>query len=99
MEVGMLLYLVKHSRPDFSNSVVELSKVADGATEVHFKAVLRTVKYVIDTEHLGSLLQPRFNEDSFYLEGFFDGEYAGDSDTRISVYGYDLYYCRAPIAW
>ena len=31
--VGMLLYLVKHSRPDIANAVRELSKVADGATE------------------------------------------------------------------
>jgi hypothetical protein len=91
--------LVKHSRPDISNSVRELSKVADGATEAHFKALLRTVKNVIDTEHLGLLLQPKLNEDAFYLEGISDSEYAGDPDTRISVYGYVLYFCGAPIAW
>jgi hypothetical protein len=33
--VGMLLYLVKHSRPDISNSTRELSKVGDGASEAH----------------------------------------------------------------
>jgi hypothetical protein len=33
MGVGMILYLVKHSCPDISISVRELSKVADGATE------------------------------------------------------------------
>jgi hypothetical protein len=99
MGVVMLLYLVKHSRPDISNSVTELSKVAEGATEAHFKALLRTVKYVIDTEHLGLLLQPNFNEDGLYLEGISDSEYAGDPDTRVSVYGYVLYFCGAPIAW
>jgi hypothetical protein len=36
MGVGMLLHLVKHSRPDISNSVRALSKVADGATEGYF---------------------------------------------------------------
>ena len=30
--VGMLLYLVKHSRPDIANMVQELSKCMDGAT-------------------------------------------------------------------
>ena len=30
--VGMLLYLVKHSRPDIANATRELSKVLDGAT-------------------------------------------------------------------
>ena len=43
--VGMLLYLVKHSRPDISNAVRELSKVADGATMGHWKALMRTSKY------------------------------------------------------
>ena len=37
--------------------------------------------------------------DSFYLEGLSDSEYAGDKDTRISVYGYIIYFCNAPIAW
>jgi hypothetical protein len=31
--VGMLLYMVKHSRFDISNAVRELSKVADGASK------------------------------------------------------------------
>jgi hypothetical protein len=99
MGVCMLLYLVKHSSPDISNSVRELSKVANDATEAHFKALLRTVKYVIDTEGLCLLIQSKFNNDGFYLEGISDSEYAGDPDTRISVYGYVLYFCGAPIAW
>jgi hypothetical protein len=53
MGVSMLLYLVKHPRPDISNSVREFSKVADGATEDHFKALLRTIKYVLGTEAHG----------------------------------------------
>jgi hypothetical protein len=79
--------------------VREVSKVADGATEANFKAKLRTVKYVIDTEELGLLNQPTFNNDGFYFEGISDSEYAGDWDARISVYGYILYFCGAPIAW
>jgi hypothetical protein len=68
MGVGMLLYLVKHSRPEISNSVRELSNVADGATEAHFKPLLRTIKYVLGTEDHGLLLQPSFNNDGFYLD-------------------------------
>jgi hypothetical protein len=47
MGVCMLLNLVRHSPPDISNSVRELSKVVDSATE---KAILRTVKYVLGTK-------------------------------------------------
>ena len=35
--VGMLLHLVNHSRLDTANSVRELSKVLDGATQDAFK--------------------------------------------------------------
>jgi hypothetical protein len=51
----------------------------------------------MDTE--GLLLQPKLNQDRFYLEGISVSEYAGDPDTRISVYGYVLYFCGASIAW
>jgi len=95
----MLLYLVKHSRPDISNAVRELSKVADGATEAHWKALLRCIKYVLDTRKQGLKLKPKVEEQGFYLEGISDSEYAGDPDTRISVFGYVLYFCGAPISW
>ena len=97
--VGMLLYLVKHSRPDISNAVRELSKVADGATPGHWKAMIRLIKYVIDTEYHGLKIKPRKQDEMFHLEGISDSEYAGDKDSRISVYGYILYFCGAPISW
>jgi hypothetical protein len=55
------------------------------------------LKYDIDIEHLGLLLQPKLNEVGFYLEGVSDIEYAVNPDTRISVYGCVLYFCGAPI--
>jgi hypothetical protein len=95
----MLLYLVKHSRPYIFNSVREVSNIAYGATEAHFKVLLHNVKCAIDTLNLGVLLQPKLNNDGFYLEGICDSEYNGDSETLISVYGYVLYFCGAPIVW
>jgi hypothetical protein len=43
--VGMLLYVVKHSRPDIANSVQELSNIAHGATKYHWNKLLRNVKF------------------------------------------------------
>jgi hypothetical protein len=48
MGVVMLQHFFKHSCPGISTSVRGLS-VADGAREAHFKALLRTFKYIIDT--------------------------------------------------
>jgi hypothetical protein len=59
--VAMLLYLVKHSHFDISNSVRELSKVADGATIAHWELLIRNIKYVITTEYLGLKLKPNTN--------------------------------------
>ena len=52
--VGMLLYLVKHSRPDIANAVRELSKSMDGATASGMKELKRVIKYVLDTSQYES---------------------------------------------
>jgi hypothetical protein len=78
--VGMLLYLVNHSRPDISNSVRELSKVADGATEGHFKSLLRTIKYVLSTEDHGLLLQPQLK-----MKANIEKEYLKVSTPEIRI--------------
>jgi hypothetical protein len=93
----MLLYLVKHSRPDISYAVCELSKLADGATLGNWKAMLRTIKYVIDTESKAFKLNPKSKNSRFYMEGLSDSNFAEDKETRISVYGYMLYFCGEPI--
>ena len=48
--VGMLLYLVKYSRPDIANAVRELTKCMDGATPAAYKEMLRLVKFVLCTK-------------------------------------------------
>jgi hypothetical protein len=98
--VGMLLYLVKHSRPDIANAVRELTKVLDGATTAHWKALLRAIKYVFDTKMHALKLQPICtNDQQLYLESYSDSEFAGDRETRASVYGYITFFCGAPISW
>ena len=47
--VGSLIYLLKHSRPDLSNSIRELTKVIDGANKVHQKMFYCVIKHVQDT--------------------------------------------------
>ena len=64
----MLLYLVKHSRPDIANAVRELSKVANVATPSHWKAMIRLIKFVIDTEDYCLKIKPKTNQqEMFYM--------------------------------
>jgi len=99
--VGMLLYLVKHSRPDIANSVRELTKVLNGANLAQYKEMLRLCKFVLDTKTLGLKMVPTLGEDKepWDLECFSDSDYAGDPDSRRSVSVFILYVCGVPISW
>ena len=46
----MLLYLLKHSMPDLSSPIRELSKGMDLAGLVQLKELKRVMKYTIDTK-------------------------------------------------
>jgi hypothetical protein len=96
----MLLYLVIHLRPDISNAVRELTKVLDGAISAHWKAMIRESKYVIDTKMLALKLKSNFSKDKkIHIEAYSDSEFAGDRETRASVYGFVVFVCDAPISW
>ena len=94
----MLLYLVKHTRPDIANAVRELTKLNDGPTASAMKELFRVIKYVLDTEHLGLKMSPD-SEDMWSILAFSDSDYAGDKETRISVSGYAIFICNAIACW
>ena len=106
--VGMLLYLVKFSRPDICNAVRELSKVNDGATIAHYKELLRCIKFILDTRNrmlcydIGDVLRIKdFSEFKMRLSltAFCDSDYAGDTDNRKSVTAYAIYFQKCLVAY
>ena len=98
--VGMLLFLVKHSRPDIANATRELSKGMSATNKAGLKELLRVIKYVIDTKSLGLKIEPRIEQSEHWrMVVFTDTDWAGDKDSRRSVSGYIIYLCGAPIAW
>ena len=97
--VGSLLYLLKHSRPDLSNSVRELSKVMDAANKAHQKALFRAIKFVEQTQERKLVLSPVHENMHWEIKAYSDSDFAGDTDTRKSVSGYIIYLNGAAIAW
>ena len=71
--VGTLLYLTKHSRPDITNPVRELSKSMDGASMAH-----RVINFVLETKTLGLRMVPIFMDGIWKLEGLSDSDFAND---------------------
>jgi hypothetical protein len=98
--VGMLLYLTKYSRPDISNIVRELSKCMDSASWGSYQELLRVIKFVNDTKSFGLMVEPRLDDDlEWNLKIFCDSDWAGDSETRISVTGFVIYLLDVPVCW
>ena len=56
--VGTLLYLTKHSRPDISNPVWELSKTMDAPAPAHLKEMYKLIKFVLSTKDYGLKVCP-----------------------------------------
>ena len=92
--VGMLLFLVKYSRPDISNAVRELSKANLGPNPAHYKKLLRTIKYVIESTQRAlhnKILDMDKEEKKWKIKAFGDSDFAGEKDKRLSVKGFCIY--------
>ena len=97
--VGTLLYLMKHSRPDISNPVRELSKTMDAPTPAHLKEMYKLIWFVLSTKDYGLKFKLIKSIRKWVLKALSDSDFASDKETRISVFGYVFYFCGIPIAW
>ena len=97
--VGTLLNLTKHSRPDICNPVRELSKTMDAPAPVHLKEMYKVIRFVLSTKDFGLKFELRKDTKKWALKALSDSDFASDKETRISVFGYIIYFCGIPIAW
>ena len=97
--VGTLLYLTKHSRPDISNPVRELSKTMDAPTSAHLKEMYMLIRFVLPTKDYGLKFKLIKSIRKWVLKALSDSDFARDKETRISIFGYVIYFCGIPIAW
>ncbi len=81
--IGILLYLVKRTRPDIVNAVCKCTKVLDGATTYAYHEMLHIIKYLLDTKDYGLRSVPTYKKKKPWdLVCCSDSGYVGDSDTR-----------------
>ena len=97
--VGMLLYLVKYSRPDISNAVRELSKGMKEATPDAMKELMRVIKFVLSTKNLGLKMQPKPVIDKWQVVVYSDSDWGGDPETRGSVTGIAVFVNGCIVSW
>ncbi len=100
MGIGMLLYLIKHSRPDIANAVRKWTKVFDGTMKYVYHEMLHYIKYVLKTKHFGLRIDPIYKRNKPWdLVCYLDSDNAGGSDTRHSVSGFIITVFSVPISW
>ena len=96
--VGTLLYLMKHSRPDISNPVMELSKTMNAPDPAHLKEMYKLIRFVLSRNNYGLKFKLIKSIRKWVLKALSDSDFASDKETRISVFGYVIYFCGIPIS-
>ena len=88
---GTLLYLTKHSRPDISNQVRDLSKIMDAPAPAHLKKMYKLIKFVLSTKDYILKFKLIKSIRKWVLKALSDSDFASDKETRISIFGYVIF--------
>ena len=102
--VGMLLHLVKHTRPDIANAVREQSKSLKSPGDVAFSALLRLIKFALDTRNFCLKFEPVLMKDEngnwvWTIVAHSDSDNGTDPETRMCICGFILYFMGVPVSW
>ena len=94
--IGCLIYLMTCTRPDISYSVGILARFMQQPREMHWRYVLRLIKYIKTTREYVLVYQ---KSNHLKLVGFTDSDYAGDVEERKSTSGYVFKIGECIISW
>ena len=81
------------------NESRELSKTMDAPAPVHLKEMYKVIRHVLSTKGHGLKFELRKHMIKWVLKALTDSYFASDKETKISVFGYIIYFCGIPIAW
>ena len=95
-EVGTLLYLSKHSRPDICNPVRDLSKTINAPAPAQLKEMYKVIRHVLSTKGYGLKIELRKDIMKWALKALSDSDFVSDKKSRISVFGNIIYFCGNP---
>ena len=93
--IGCLMYLTA-TRPDITFSVSLLSRFMHCASEVHFQAAKRIVRYIKGTTNYGIKYSYCQN---FKLHGYSDSDWAGSIDDMRSTTGFCFSFGFGIFSW
>ena len=71
----------------------------DAPAPEHLIRDVQTDKICASTKNYGLKFELRKDMKKWALKALSDSDFASDKETRISVFGYIIYFCGIPIAW
>ena len=95
LELKNLLHITRWSRPETWNTTRESTRTVKGSIMMHYNAMLRMMRYGVDTIKSGLLLKPKRTWDGkskfmFRIGGRLDSDHAKCPATRRSVSGFNV---------
>ena len=71
----------------------------DAPAPVHLKEMYKLIRFVLSTKDFGLKFKLMKSMKKWALKALIDSDFASDKETRISIYGYIIYFCGIPIDW
>ena len=71
----------------------------DAPAPVHLKEMYKVIRFVLSIKDYDLKFELRKDIKNWALKALSDNDFASDKETRISVFGYTIYFCGIPIAW
>jgi hypothetical protein len=93
--LGCLMYISLGTRPDIAFSVSFFGTFQQNPTDVHFKHLLRVLKYLMTTKDL----KLKFRNSNVNIEAFADADWANCINTRRSVSGFCFNVFGSLVSW
>ena len=93
--IGCLMYLIA-TRPDLMFAVSLLSRFMHCASELHFKAAKRVLRYIKGTVDFGIMFK---KSENLKLVGYSDSDHAGSCDDMRSTSGYVFSFGSGCFSW
>lgn len=97
--IGLLIYLITHTRPDLAWAVGYLAQFVENFDQTHELAAKRILRYLKRTVGLGITYGDFAAEDKDVLFVFSDADHAGCLVTRRSTSGVVAIFNGGPVIW
>ena len=71
----------------------------DAPAPAHLKEMYKLIRFMLSTKDYGLKFGLMKDIKKWAQKALSDSDFASDKETRISIFGYIIYFCGIPIAW